>query len=431
MLRIGALAVVFAIASCAWLLLGGMMTERTSEQQGDLYGSVSDLWGQPLDQNAPTITFQWQVPVETFETVVLDGNTVLDKEGKPVQRKTVHMEARERAEELASTDLTTDLKLDQRRKGLMWFSLYDVAFDGTWTWTHRGTEQGTAWLAFKFPVPDGMYDGFHFTVNGKDVADSLQSANGEVRFPVDVAPGDAVTFSIGYTSRGLDRWSYRPNPTGAGQIADFRLAMTTDFADIDYPPFTLSPSHREREGAGWKLDWDFARLVTGHGMGMSMPQQIQPGPLAAEMAFSAPISLGLFMLWIYVLALLKGLDIHPVNHLFIAGAFFAFHLLFGYSCDHLPVEAAFGISALVSVVLVVSYLRLVVGPKFAWREAGLAQIVYLIGFSLAHFWEGYTGLTVTILGILTLFGLMQLTGRIRWSEVFRDASTRPSLSPRA
>jgi inner membrane protein involved in colicin E2 resistance len=34
--------------------------------------------------------------------------------------------------------------------------------------------------------------------------------------------------------------------------------------------------------------------------------------------------------------------------------------LFAYSADHLPVEWAFAISSLVSVFLVVSYLRLVV-----------------------------------------------------------------------
>lgn len=151
---------------------------------------------------------------------------------------------------------------------------------------------------------------------------------------------------------------------------------------------------------------------------MEMPARIQPGPLAASMSFSAPISLGLFMLWIYVLGLLRGVEVHPVNHLLLAGAFFSFHLLFAYTVDHLPVEVAFALSALVSMLLVVSYLRLVVGPRFAFVEAGFAQLVYLVGFALAHFWEGLTGLTVTMLGILTLFVLMQLTGRIRWADVF-------------
>jgi hypothetical protein len=44
-----------------------------------------------------------------------------------------------------------------------------------------------------------------------------------------------------------------------------------------------------------------------------------------------------------------------------------------------------------------------------------------VGFSLAHFYEGYTGLSITVLVILTLFLLMQLTGRLSWSQVFARA----------
>jgi len=149
-----------------------------------------------------------------------------------------------------------------------------------------------------------------------------------------------------------------------------------------------------------------------------MPSRIQPGELAASLAFSAPISLLFFFLVIFVLATLKKIEIHPVNYLFLGGAFFAFHLLFAYSVDHLHLIPAFVVSSVVSILLVVSYLRLVVGPRFAFVEAGLAQLLYLVGFSIAHFFDGFTGLTVTILSILTLFLLMQLTGRIRWSEQF-------------
>ena len=43
--------------------------------------------------------------------------------------------------------------------------------------------------------------------------------------------------------------------------------------------------------------------------------------------------------------------------------------------------------------------------------------MYLIGFALAHFFEGFTGLAVTLLSIATLFLLMQLTAKLRWGEV--------------
>ena len=88
------------------------------------------------------------------------------------------------------------------------------------------------------------------------------------------------------------------------------------------------------------------------------------------------------------------------------------------------------ISSVVSVALVVSYLRLVVGLRFAALEAGTAQLIYLVLFSYAFFWKGFTGLAITIIAIITLFVVMQATGRIRWSERFtaRPAPAVPNVA---
>jgi len=107
-----------------------------------------------------------------------------------------------------------------------------------------------------------------------------------------------------------------------------------------------------------------------------------------------------------------------MNYFFLAGAFFSFHLLLAYLADHISIHLAFAICSVVSIFLVVSYLRLVVGPRFAYLEAGLAQFVYLVLFSYTFFLEGYTGLSITIGSILTLFIVMQKTARIRWGEKF-------------
>jgi hypothetical protein len=63
-------------------------------------------------------------------------------------------------------------------------------------------------------------------------------------------------------------------------------------------------------------------------------------------------------------------------------------------------------------------LRLVAGLRFAALEAGTAQLIYLVLFSYAFFWKGFTGLAITVIAIITLFVVMQATGRIRWSERF-------------
>ena len=63
---------------------------------------------------------------------------------------------------------------------------------------------------------------------------------------------------------------------------------------------------------------------------------------------------------------------------------FSFHLLMVYLVDHVSIHLAFAICSAVSVFLLVSYLRLVVGMRFAAVEAGLAQVIYLILFSYSH-----------------------------------------------
>ena len=92
--------------------------------------------------------------------------------------------------------------------------------------------------------------------------------------------------------------------------------------------------------------------------------------------------------------------------------------MLAYLVDHVTIHAAFAISAAVSIFLVVSYLRLVVGLHFASREAAVAQFVYLIMFSYAFFLKGFTGLAITIGSVATLFVAMQVTGRIRWANKF-------------
>jgi hypothetical protein len=239
--------------------------------------------------------------------------------------------------------------------------------------------------------------------------------NGVVTVFTQVAPGQKVRLAVSYKSRGMGSWSYAPS-NNVTSLRDFELTMNTDFHDIDFSASSLSPTSRARTARGEKLVWRFAQVVTGRHMSLEMPEPIQPGELASALAFSAPVSLFFFFLVMEALARKKRITLHPLHFAFLAGAFFAFHLLFSYSVDHLEVVPAFALASVTSVFLVVSYLRVLVSARFAFVEAGLAQLVYLVGFALAHFAEGFTGLTVTVLAILTLFLLMQWSAKAERSE---------------
>lgn len=419
-LRIFGIGVVFVVTTIGWMVLGGVMESRTSEQTAELRGRVSDLWGTPQNQAAPAFSFLWTHEVEESTTELVGG------QAHQITKRVQVTE--EIPQSPASTDVTVGLDLDQRLKGLMWYALYKVDFAGRWSYTHTDERAGALRIAFDFPDASGLYDGFRFVVDGVDRARTLRPEHGRLTYELPVAPGQTVALEIGYRSRGMGEWRYTPAP-GVANLEDFSLAMSTDFGEIDYPPMSMSPSTRTRTASGWQLEWDFDRIVTGHQIGMLMPVPIQPGELASRLSFSAPISLFFFFVVLFVLSTLRGVDIHPLNYLFLGAAFFAFHLLFGYTIDRVNVVVAFAISSVVAIVLVVSYLRLVVSSRFAFVEAAAAQLVYLIGFSLAHFWDGFTGLTVTVLSVLTLFLLMQLTGRIRWSEALSRRLGAPASPP--
>jgi inner membrane protein involved in colicin E2 resistance len=108
-----------------------------------------------------------------------------------------------------------------------------------------------------------------------------------------------------------------------------------------------------------------------------------------------------------------------MHYFFLGASFFSFHLLFAYVVDIIPLGLAFVMAAVVSLALVISYLWRVAGKRFALREAGVSQFLYLVLFSAAFFFEGYTGLVITIGAIITLATLMQVTAKVDWSEVFR------------
>jgi inner membrane protein involved in colicin E2 resistance len=111
------------------------------------------------------------------------------------------------------------------------------------------------------------------------------------------------------------------------------------------------------------------------------------------------------------------LNLHPVHYLFLAATFFSFYLMYSYFSDHINIYITFGIASIVSIALTVTYLRLFAPPKIIYLLAPVTQLIFLIIFSFSFFFEGLTGVLVTICSVVTLFILMQITGKINWSEM--------------
>ena len=407
--RIIAIAFIFVCAAAAWMILGATIFSRTYDSGENLDGRVAQLWGAPQSQTPPSAASERSTPkvTETTENGQKKFVTEYVTTTEPLQ--------------LESSRVDVSLGLEHRQKGLLWYSTYKVAFDGTYAFRNN-TAQDKVEFTLKFPTDRAIYDNLVFTVNGNAV--QLTNEKNSAVGTAEVKPGELATLRVAYNSQGLNDWRYNFGGDAAStggtiaQVHDFQMRMRTNFKEIDFPENTLSPSDERETSDGWELAWNYKNLVSGYQIGMAMPEKLQPGPLAGRISLFAPVSLFFFFFLMFIITTMRGIELHPMNYFFIATGFFSFHLLLAYLVDHVSIHTAFAASSAVSIFLVISYLRLVVGTRFATREAGLAQFIYLVMFSYAFFFKGFTGLAVTIGSILTLFVVMQITGRVRWAEKF-------------
>jgi inner membrane protein involved in colicin E2 resistance len=402
--RIIAIIFIFILTTIAWAILGGTILARTYDSGEVSSSQVESTWGTEHNQAPPSATFKTlvQKPTEVMENGLKVTRIVTEEKYTTVP--------------LESSNIDVNLDLGHRQKGLLWYSTYKVNFLGQYTFRNPSMLEQTVQFDLKFPTTRAIYDNLIFTVDGNPVA--LTNSNNVATGEVKMGPGKVATLNVGYSSQGLNEWRYSFGVGDVAEVRDFNLRMKTNFKDIDFPNNTLSPSEKTETGNGWDLTWSYKNLLSGYQIAMAMPEKLQPGPLAGRISFFAPVSLFFFFFLMLIITTMRGIDLHPMNYFFLAAAFFSFHLLLAYLVDHISIHSSFAIAAAVSIFLVVSYLRLVVGIRFASREAALAQFIYLVMFSYAFFLKGFTGLAITIGSVLTLFVVMQVTGRVKWAEKF-------------
>ena len=164
------------------------------------------------------------------------------------------------------------------------------------------------------------------------------------------------------------------------------LKKRTDFVDISFPVSTSSPRDGDRhsDGGDCDLTWNYPDALAVPSIGMEMPKLLNAGPVAARIAFFAPVSLAFFVTVLLPIGGLKGLLLHPMHVFFVPAGFFAFHL----------------------------------------------QFAYLVFFSSSFFFDGLTGITLTVCSVATLALLMAITAKVDWSSHFtKRGKLVPNIAP--
>ncbi len=380
-----AVALVYACTAIAWFILGGALNFRTQESSYRLDREVRASWGPQLAQQHP---HAW------YASPTGEG-------GRSMLRP-------------SSSRVSVEIDYEPVSKGLFWYRTYNARFKAHYAIPNPTPIEQTIYVSFRLPAASASYNAFNFELEGADATPS-DPKDGLIRQATVIPPNGNASLNVEYNVRGIDRWDYQFGD--AARVQDFQLEMATDFSDVDYPE--SSPTSREAiEGSGWKLKWDYPDLIGVQSIAMDMPKVLNAGPVASRITFFAPVSLLFFFAVLLILGSISGINLHPMNYFFLSAGCFAFQLLFAYTVDLFPLLFCFVLSALVSIVLVCGYLHSVAGWRLT-RIALPAQIAYMVLFSYSFFFDGLSGLTITVGAIVTLAVLMVATAKIDWGIIMK------------
>lgn len=381
---------ITAAATVAWFVLGTTLKLRTLASSSQMADEVRQVWGPGLEQ-----------PHLKLLADTANGN------GKTESVLP------------ASTKIDVALKYTPKKRGLLWHRTYDVQFAAWYEISNPGSAARNVRIQLALPSALTSHDNFAFQLGSSKTTD-VAPHDGMVETVVFVPAGVTIPLTVKYEARGLDRWAYTFEP--GSRVRNFALTMVTNFDEVSFPVGATSPTRQEnlQDGAGQLLTWNYTDTLDARNIATDMPKLLNAGPVIARITFFAPVSLALFFGVLVVMGMLRGVNLHPMTYAFLAAGFFTFHLLLAYLGDVMPLHGAFAIAAVMSLALVCGYLHAVAGRTLS-LPAIIAQLAYMVAFSYSFFFDGFTGLTLTLTGVATLALLMAATAKVNWEDVMRGA----------
>ena len=366
-MRLKTIILVYLFLSLLGVGLALTLKSRHAALEQKLRQDVSNLWGRPQVQYLPELVSE-----------------------DPEAHLAFHR-----------TDVDVNLNLQYRQKGHYWYSTYTAAFTGEFQ-AKRLSKATT----MKFPLPNGggMFRDFSIVKNGEKMEEYEMVGSG---VELQLEPGVEHLVEVTYTAQGSDEWwfNFESRPTATQNL---ELTITTDFLDFDFPDGSVSPTHREAKGDHQFLQWNYENLLNGARVGLELPEKQDTGPALISICQFAPLGLLLFTVAVAISGLVENKLPHAVHFVLLGAGYYGFHLLLVYLSEHLGLLWSFVLAASVSTFLCCSYGKRVFSSRFVARKLLPSLLFYLVAFSSAFLVEGFRGLPLVALLVVSLYFVMQL-----------------------
>ena len=383
------LLALFATLFCAGVI-SLQITDRAGFADSELKRDVMERWGAPIEQPVPSVRYVESGAV--FNTL------------RPLA--------------LAKQRISVDAQMNYRKRGLVYFSGFQFAFQGHYL--AENPEPKDIDAVFVFPIRmqknQVLLSDLSFAVDGKPVPLKLSADNDKLLWTGRLKAGQSVAFDIAFGGRGLDVFSYVLDP--GLPVKDFELTFRVQGGrNYDYPGGVVPASEVQAADDLVTLRWSFRSLESGVPVGLILP---------SEQSYDATIAtilrrgwLPFLLLWagLVILFLNEGRRMGLVQALLLTAGHALFYILLAYLAAFMHFLLALGLSLLLVHTALTLYLRALLSPKAGWIALGLCAACLLVP-SLAVVLQGYTGLIYTVEITLGVVAAMALTTRAGFSRLF-------------
>jgi hypothetical protein len=382
-----------------WLMLADRLETRTHQAMYKQLNSVKQIWGGNLAQPMPSVRYK------RFGSDV----STLSKG------------------EIHATDIAVTLKVDYRKKGLVYYTGYHAEFIGKYT--IKNPENENIYLSFIFPYPtrqgEGVLQNVKLLINGKEDIEDTEYQPNLALWTGLLEPSDTLNLTVQYDGRGLNQFVYGFEPNK--QINRFTMKVDVHGAkNLDYPESTMPPTEFLQETEeGKTLVWELDKALTQLNIGVILPDKLNIEQQLFVMMYRAPAFFLLFFISLIAMIRLAKETLNFIPIAITSIAYFLFYPLFAYLVIYLGVIIAFIISFGSIGLLILNYMRILYGLKIAFAVF-MAYIFYLGITTVASLLPTYTGLILTIEGVVLLGVIMQVLSKhkdLKIGELIKLPST--------
>lgn len=375
----GSLAIVLTVL----IVMAVRIADRQSFAAGELYEEVAERWGAPIDQPVPSVRY------------VESGSVFNRLEALP----------------LASQQVRIDAAMNYRKRGLVYFSGFDFDFDGRYRL--RNDRGKTIDAVFVLPLPkirdQVLLSDLRFTVDGEAQKVELVEGRGRLQWTGRLEHGAEKQIDIAFKGRGLDRFTYRLDPSLPVRDFSFELAITGGRGH-DYAAGVMPAVETQQDGEKTVLAWRYDALESGIPVGAILPSEEAWDAVILKMLLHATPAFVLFFACLIAIFESFGAKPRLYQCYLLAAGWAFFYVLLPYLAAFVHFYLAWACSLAVVGFLITSFAGRLIGPR-ARRYAAAALAPSLLVPSLSVMIQGFTGLVYTAEILAILVVLMRFAAR--------------------